>query len=83
MIARAAATPHRAATAVEHAQLDRRAGLRGVKFVKQRHQRNLGAIQLPTAGEDAAVLVAVAVAQHDVLLGTAAAHQRRVAGQRI
>jgi len=45
------------------------------------HQRNLGPVQLPVAGEDAAVFVAVGVAQHDVLLGAAALHQRGNAGQ--
>ena len=49
--------------------------------VEQVHQRDLGAVQLPVAGEDAAVLVAVAVAQHDVLLGAGALHQLRDAGQ--
>ena len=39
-------------------------------------QRDLGPVQLPVAGEDAAVLVAVAVAQHDVLLAAGALHQR-------
>jgi hypothetical protein len=40
--------------------------------VEQLHQRDLGPVQLPVAGEDAAVLVAVAVAQHDVLLAAGA-----------
>ena len=38
------------------------------KLIEQFHQRDFGAVQLPVAGEDAAVLVAVAVAEHDVLL---------------
>jgi hypothetical protein len=63
---------------VEHAQLD--AVARG-QFVEQFHECDLGAVQLPVAGEDAAVLVAVRVAQHDVLLGTRTLHQPRDAGQ--
>jgi len=65
---------------VEHAQLD---AVAGGQFVEQFHQRDLGAVQLPVAGEDAAILVAVAVAQHDVLLATTALHQRSHAGQGI
>jgi hypothetical protein len=53
---------------MEHAQPD--AVVIG-QIVKQIDQRNLGPVQLPVAGEDAAVLVAVAVAQHDVLLAAA------------
>ena len=80
LVAWAAAAPHRATTAVEHAQLD---GVACGQFVKQLYQRNLGTVQLPVAGEDAAVFVAVRVAQHDVLLATAALHQRGNAGQGI
>ena len=84
LVARAAAAADRAAAAVEHAQPDRRlAGSVCVQFVEQRHQRDPGAVQLPVAGEDAAVLVAVAVAEHDVLLGARALHQRPDAGQGI
>ena len=54
------------------------------KFVEEFDEGNLGAVQLPVAGEDAAILVAVAIAQHDVLLTTAALHQCRChAGQGI
>jgi hypothetical protein len=77
LVAGAAAAAHRAAAAVEHAQLDAVAG----QFVEQFHQRDLGAVQLPVAGEDAAVLVAVGVAQHDVLLAAAALHQRATPGR--
>jgi hypothetical protein len=77
LVARAAATPDGAAAAVEHAQLD--AVARG-QFVEQFHQRDLGAVQLPVAGEDAAVLVAVRVAQHDVLLGTLRCTSRAMPG---
>ena len=77
-IARAAATPHRAATAVKHPQLDI---VRSGEPVEQQDQRDFGAVQLPVAGEDAAVLVAVAVAEHDLLLGARAPHQIRDSGQ--
>ena len=80
LVAGTTAPAHRAAPAVEHAQLD---AVAGGKFVEEFDEGNLGAVQLPVAGEDAAVLVAVAVAQHDVLLATTALHQCRHAGQRI
>ena len=48
----------------------------GAQFVKHFHQRDFGAVELPVAGEDAAVFIAVRVAQHDVLLAPAALHQR-------
>ena len=63
---------------MKHAQLD---VVRIGKLVEQLHQRDLGPVQLPVAGEDSAVLVAVAVAQHDVLLGTRPLHQLRDSGQ--
>ena len=47
------------------------------------HQRDLGAVELPVAREAAAVLVAVAVADHHVLLGARALHHRGDAGQRV
>jgi hypothetical protein len=66
-----AATSHGAAAPMEHAQLDEVGSYRRwmllVDRVEQLRQRNLGAVQLPVAGEYAAVLVAVGVAQHDVL----------------
>ena len=71
LVARAAAAADRAAAAVEQAQRD--AVLRARSGVEQLDQRDLGAVQLPVAGEEAAVLVAVAVAEHDVLLGAACA----------
>jgi len=54
----------------------------GLQHVEQAHQRDLGAIQLPVAGEEATVLVAVAVAEHDLLLAAAARRQAGDAGQR-
>jgi hypothetical protein len=80
LVARAAAAADRAAAAVEHAQLD---VVRVGQHVEQVDQRDLGAVELPVAGEDAAVLVAVGVAQHDVLLGAAALDQLGDAGQRV
>ncbi len=56
-----------------------------VQCVEQFHQRNLGAVQLPVAGENPAVFVAVGVAEHDVLLavavGVSALHHGAHAGQ--
>ena len=84
LVTRAAAASHRAAPAMEHAQLDvvrfmgphachcvccaaprgdcptlGRPGGSAGEFVKKLNQRNLGAVELPVAGEDAAILVAV------------------------
>ena len=78
LVAGAAAAPYGAAAPMEHAQPDRMAA---AEFVKHLDQRDLGAVQLPVAGEDAAVFVAVRVAQHDVLLAATALHQRGHAGQ--
>jgi hypothetical protein len=59
-----------------------RSGCRSARPDRQQiDQRNLGPVQLPVAGEDAAVLVAVAVAQHDVLLAAAFPDQLGNAGQ--
>ena len=55
----------------------------GLQCRKYFDQRGLGAIQLPVAGEEAAVFVAVAVAQHDVLLTARATDQGTDAGQSI
>ena len=41
---------------MKHAQGD---AMRGLEFIEQFDQCNLGAIQLPVAGENAAVFVAV------------------------
>lgn len=80
LVARAAATSHGAAAAVEEAQRQR-ADL--AQLVEQLDQRDLGAVELPGRGEHAAVLVAVGVAEHDVLFAAAAVHQAADAGQRI
>jgi hypothetical protein len=80
LVARAAAAPDRAAAAVEQAQRD------AVVFAQRAEkldQIDLGAVQLPVAGEAAAVLVAVGVAEHDVLLCAAAHHHGCDAGQRV
>ena len=61
LIAWAAATPHRAASAVEQAQLD--AALLLEEF-RKRHGR---AINFPVAREKTAVLVAVRVTEHHLL----------------
>ena len=51
--------------------------------IENAHQFGLGAIQLPVAGKKTAVLVAVAVAQHDVLLGPRAHHHVQHTRQRV
>ncbi len=78
--ARPAAASHRAATAVEQPQGD---AMLGLELLELLGQRDLGAIQLPVGGEEAAVLVAVGIAQHDLLLAAGALHQPRDAGQGI
>ena len=59
-VRRAAAPADGAAAAVEQAQLH-------AVIAKRVHQPHLGAIQRPVGGEIAAVLVAVRVAEHDLL----------------
>ena len=90
LVAGAAATADGAAPTMEQPELNRACALDFSvlgKLVKQRHQGNLGTVKLPVAGEDAAVLVAVRVAQHDVLLAvlvmTAACKQLTDARYRI
>ena len=41
-------------------------------LIEQRNQGYFGAVEFPVAGEDAPILVAVRIAQHDVLLRSAA-----------
>ncbi len=65
LVARPAAATDRAPTAVEQPQLQ---AMRRPERLEERHERRLRAIQLPVAREEAAVLVAVAVAEHHVLL---------------
>ena len=83
LVAGAAAAPHGPAATMEHPQLDGTGPGLGGELVEQLDQCNLGQVQLPVAGKDATILVAVGITQHDVLLGTAAPHQRRHAGQGI
>ena len=78
LVAGATAPAHRTAPAVKQAQRD--AVLRAQR-AKQRHQSQLGVVELPVAGKETAILVAVAVAQHDFLLAAAAQHQLGDAGQ--
>ncbi len=80
LVARPAATPDGATAAVEQAQHDAR---RARQRREQRGQLDLGAVELPVAGEEAAVLVAVAVADHHVLLAARARDQRQHAGHGI
>ena len=60
VVARAAAAPDTAAAAVEQAQ-------RHARFTEGLHQRYLGLIERPDRGEEAAILVAVGVAEHHFL----------------
>ena len=80
LVARPAAAPDRAAAAVEESQRQR---MRVAQAVEQFDQRRAGAIQLPVAGEKSAVLVAVAVAEHDVLHRAGARDHAGDAGQRV
>ena len=61
----AAAPSHRSAPAVEDAQGD-------AVGIRQRLQRDLGPVDLPVAGEEAGILVAVGIAQHHLLQGLVA-----------
>ena len=70
LVAGATAAAHRAAPAMEHAQAHRPEF--AAQLVEQGHQGQLGAVKLPVAGENAAILVAVGIAEHDVLLAAAA-----------
>ena len=65
---------------MEEAQRERRAGL---ELVEQLDEGDLGTVELPGTREHAAVLVGVGVAEHDVLLGTAALNHVADAGQRV
>ena len=79
-VARAAPSANGAAAAMKQPQLHAPGLAQGQE---QLGQCDFGPIELPVAGEGAAVLVAVAVTQHDVLLGARALHHRTDAGQRI
>ena len=74
-VARPAATPDRAATAMEQAQTHARR-------VENACELDLGFVQLPAGGEKTAVLVAVRVPEHHFLLVAARTDQRAVGGQR-
>ena len=77
LIARAAAAPHRAASPVEEPQRDMR------PFFEQLRELRRRPVELPIRGEEAAVLVAVGIAQHDVLLGPGGFDQSLDAGQTV
>ena len=78
LVTRAAASPHCAATAVEHTQ-----PYFSRQCVKRFRQGGFRAVQLPVAGENATVFVAVGVTQHDVLLATTGRHHVQNATKRI
>ncbi len=80
LVAWAAATADRATSPVKHAQLD---VVCIGQLVEQLDQCNFCAVEFPVAGKDAAVLVAVRIAQHDVLLGATALYELGNAGQGI
>ena len=71
VVARAAAAADRPAAAVEQPQAD----LAALEDVDQRH---LGLVELPARGQEAAVLVAVGIADHHLLHAAAAFQQARV-----
>ena len=75
LVARASAAPHRAAAPVEEAQGD------AIEGSEHPGQRRGGAVKLPGAGEEPPVLVAVGIAQHDVLLAARAPDQPGNAGR--
>ncbi len=72
LIAGATTTANRATTTMEHAQAQ---AMFGTELVEHFHQRQFGLVQLPVAGENAAILVAVRIAEHDVLLAATELHQ--------
>ena len=74
-VARPAAAPDGAAAAVEQAQLDAGVG-------EHLDQVDLGLVQLPVGGQEAAVLVGVGVAEHDFLQLALARDQLRHQRQR-
>ena len=74
----AAASPDRATAPMEQAQGD---AVQCFQRVEDIDQGNFGLIKRPVAGEDAAVFVAVRVAEHDVLFAAATRQQRRHARQ--
>ena len=78
LVAGATAAAYCAAPAMEQSELDL---VCFGELVKQLDQHNLGAVKLPVAGENATVLVAVGVTQHDLLLAAAARYQLGNAGQ--
>ena len=75
LIARAAATADGSAAPMEQPQHDA-AGL-----CEELGERRRGAIELPVAGEEAAVLVAVRIAEHDLLVSARGADEIADAGQ--
>ena len=77
VVARAAAASDRAPAPVK--QPHRNIGLAGEEL----RQRRRGAVKLPNARENAAVLVAVGIAQHDVLLGARVGDELGDSRQRI
>ena len=84
LVAGPAAAPHRAAAAVEQAQPQRRAAGPAVgplALVEQRGQRHFHPVERPVAHQDAAVLVAVGIAQHHLLRAAAGAQHVGHAGQ--
>ena len=74
LVARAAAAAHRSAPAVEQAQLD-------AVPAEDVDQADLRLVQLPAGGDEAAVLVAVRIAEHDLLHPAPALQQAPVCGQ--
>ena len=75
VIARPAAAADRAAAAVEQPQPH-------VVALEHLDQADLGLVELPARGDEAAILVAVGIAEHHFLHAAAAVHQLAVIMQR-
>ena len=75
LVARAAAAADRAAAAVEQAQAHAVA-------LEHVDEPDLGLVELPARGDEAAILVAVGIAEHHLLHAAAAVDEAAVIGQR-
>src|SRR6202030_696860 len=75
IIARAAAAPDRAAAAMEQPQTH-------VMPLEHFNQAELGFVEVPARGDEAAILVAVGIDEHHFLHSAAAVHQFAVIVQR-
>ncbi len=74
LVARPAAAPDRAAATMEEARLD-------VVTAEDVDERHLGLVELPAGGQETAILVAVGIAEHDLLNAAAVVEQACVFGE--